>query len=400
MIDSIDSLGYNPNRKFHCSSDTVKPAALKGHHVFLNALPESWSVLPINHPIIHYEVAIPDHRTPRPVKFGVHIVCQAPLAKGQDVIALTIECEKLKYIIDQFKKPVIVVAVDNVQKLACWLLVQDCISCLPTNQSADWRSQKNVTLHLPVRQLLASPEQLQQSVYGCLELIYTSHFHRYYETFNNRTKRFFVSENELELALQVESNRRYAAGQSSCAAGSCGCENTDEFQAFTMRSDSQIQASLEKAQSMKLLDAKENRQAYYCISQALEVFGDRASAGIRYTARGEMLFYDFLLHFKKAFDGMGNRSILHLTHPEDYSRYFSAVKELTDIITQAIDEGEIIAASLLTIRLADTYLFAAPHIMRTFNQETAAPLTEYAQSMLVTAHEMASLVEVPERAIQ
>ncbi|MCL5781721.1 MAG: hypothetical protein M1119_12775 [Firmicutes bacterium] len=40
----------------------------------------------------------------------------------------------------------------------------------------------------------------------------------------------------------------------------------------------------------------------------------------------------------------------------------------------------MIAASVLTIRLADTYLFATPYLIRTFGQEMTAPLMNFARS--------------------
>ncbi|SHE29793.1 DUF4365 domain-containing protein [Desulforamulus putei] len=411
MIDSIDSLDNKANRMCHVSSGISKPTVLKGHHVFLNALPWSWTPRPTNEAFLHYDVEILDSGTPRGIAFAVYIVCPTSLRIDSDAICLAMDCDKLKYYTDRASKPVILVVVDTAKESAFWLLIQEYIHGVLAKKTPGWREQKTVSLHIPLNQeLTTSLEQLKKAVCYGLELLYMNHFYRFYQKFSSRINQFFNSPEEMELAMKVESSRHYAkqllttkdkCSCSSTSGHSCSsCRETDNFNHFTLQSDLKIQASLEKAQNMKVLDPKENRTAYYCISHALDIFGDRASAGVRYTAQGEMVFYDYLLHFLKAFDSMGTQAMVHLTHTDDYRRYFKAIEELTDIINRALEEGELIAASVLTIRLADTYLFATPYLIRTFGQEISAPLMDFAQSLLLLAHKMASLVESPDHVIQ
>ena len=240
-----------------------------------------------------------------------------------------------------------------------------------------------------------------------LQSLILNHFNQSYYNLNKRLDKLFSSPEELEQALKLEATRNYSKDQSpshcSCSTSSTStcnsCQSTDSFDELTQQANHHIQASIEYAQTLKVLDAKENRIAYYKIAQALDYYGSRASAGVRYNASGEMVFYDYLLHFLQAFNVLDKKTqdIIHL---EDHQRYLKAVKELTETIILAINEGELIASSMLIIRLADTFLFATPYIMKSFGQESAAPLMDFAQSLLILSHDMASLVEAPGQMLQ
>lgn len=410
MIDSIGSLGKRSNRAVLVSYENPKPT-LDGHTIFLDALPLSWVYRPSSEPLLHYDVEILDSGATKGAVFSVFILCSSCLKTDGDFVGLAIESDTLKYYMDKVNKPVILVFIDESKESAFWLFAQDYIQRHLERHASNWRQKKNVNLQIPINQeLTVSIEQLKRDVFYGLEFLYLKNFHQYYNKFNARVRQFFNSPAEMELAVKVESSRNYAkqlltSGDScSCSTASnhscSSCGSNLDTSDLTADSDSKIQACLEKAQNMKVLDPKENRIAYYCISESLELYGDRASAGIRYSAQGEMVFYDYLLHFLRAFDAMGTQAMVHLTHAADHRRYFNAMEQLTDIINTALDEGELIAASVLTIRLADTFLFATPYLLKTFGQEMTAPLMDFAQSMLVLAHQMASYVESPGNVLQ
>lgn len=242
-----------------------------------------------------------------------------------------------------------------------------------------------------------------------LEELILNHFCQSYQNLNKRINTFLNSPEEMEHSLKLEATRTYrkesqlSPSQSRCssnATSSCtSCQSTDPFDELTQQANQHIQASIEYAQSLKILDTKENRIAYYKIAQALNQYGSRAYAGVRYNATGEMIFYDYLLYFLQAFTVIDNKT-LAMNPTEDHQRYLKAVDELTETIIIALDDGELIASSMLMIRLADTFLFATPYIMRSFGQEAAAPLMDFAQSLLILSHDMASLVETPGQVLQ
>lgn len=230
-----------------------------------------------------------------------------------------------------------------------------------------------------------------------------THFQQSFHRLHKRLTQLFSSPEELEQALKLETSRNYhqqsPSSHASCSTSSCtSCHSTDPFDDLTQQANHHIQSSIEYAQTLKVLDAKENRIAYYKIAQTLDHYGSRASSGVRHNATGEMIFYDYLLYFLQAYNAIDKNPQIAL-HKEEHQRYLKAVNELTQTIILALDEGEIIASSMLIIRLADTFLFATPYIMTTFGEEAAAPLMDHAQSLLIISHDLASLVETPGRQV-
>ncbi|PHJ38194.1 hypothetical protein P378_10205 [Desulforamulus profundi] len=281
MIDSTDSLEKKSNRMVLVSSGIPKPTTPKGHTIFLEALPWSWAVRQIHEPFLHYEVEILDSGTPKGAVFSVYVVCASSLRVNRELIGLSLECDKLKHCMDKACRPVILVVVDADKESAFWLFVQDYVHRVLEKKTPGWRQQKTVSLQVPLDQeLTTSLEQLKRTVFYGLEHLYLEHFHRFFQKFNSRISQFFNSPEEMELAVKVESSRHYtkqlltSPDKCSCSTASnhsCNsCQPPGDGNDGTGESDHKIQASLEKAQNMKVLDPKENRIAYYCISEALD----------------------------------------------------------------------------------------------------------------------------------
>lgn len=402
MMDSTDTFYTNT------SSGVLQATLPKEHQIFLNALPWPFTARKNSDHNLCYDIEITHPNTPPGVTFSVSIIGSSS-AKRDNLISIVVDTNDLSYYISEAKKPVFLVVVDTVNESSHWLFIQDYIYKTIQVKTPQWWQQNTVTIEIPSTQEVSSSlEALRHTVIYGWEFIYIKHYHLINQRFNENIQTFFNSTKHFERSLQQEIARYYnknkqsqACSCSSSSNHSCNsCQDPESLDDLNNKWDQEIEASLEQAQSLKLLDPKENRTAYYCISKALNLYGEHASSGMRLTALGEMAFYDFILHFTNANDAMGSDTVLLLPHTEVHQRYFKATEELTEIINEALNLGEIITVSMLAIRLADIFLFATPYIMRSFGQEPAAPLMEFAQNILVTAHDLASLIESPNRLLQ
>ncbi|MEG6520596.1 hypothetical protein [Desulfotomaculum sp. 1211_IL3151] len=372
----------------HSSPSSKMKSTSKLHEVLFNAFPISWVITKSDHHYWDYDIEILDRHTPKGVHFSL-IISHDPSQ------SLNMTTDALKWYMDEADKPVILVNINIKDGTSSWLLLQDYIQGILEVKNTHWRTMQQITLEIPKHHLLpASMNKFISSVYYGCELLYIKQFYNYFNNIHKHISEFLNSPAEIKRAIDLE------AARSSLGQSCTSCNSNDPLTELIQEADQKIQSSLEQAQGMKVLDPKDNRTAYYCISAAMDLYGSRASAEIRYTALGEMSFYDYLLNFMKTFESLTPRTNLLAVAPVEHKRYFSAIQDLTNLIIGSINEGQIIAASMLTIRLADTYLFALPYLMSCLDQPMTAPLMEYAQSLLMLAHEMASLMEYPQNLLQ
>lgn len=384
MFNSVNCLEGTDNS---APSAKVKNTS-KLHEILFKAFPTSWVITKSEHNYWDYDIEIFDRHTPKRVHFALRITA-AP-AQGLNMTA-----DALKWYIDEADKPVFLVNINTADGTSSWLLLQDYIQGTLEVKNTHWRTLQQITIDIPKHHLLpVSMDKFISSVYYGCELLYIKEFYNFYDNIHKHIAEFLNSPAAIKRAFDLEANRSVLG--SACTS----CNSNDPLTELMQQADQKIQSSLEQAQGMKVLDPQENRTAYYCISAAMDLYGARASASIRYTALGEMSFYDYLLNFMKTFESLTPRTDLLAVTPGEHRRYFSAIQDLSNLIIGAINEGQIITASMLTIRLADTYLFALPYLMSCLDQPMTAPLLEYAQSLLMLAHEMASLMESPRHILQ
>ncbi|RYD05114.1 hypothetical protein N752_11110 [Desulforamulus aquiferis] len=403
----IDSLENKVSISTPVTSQNNKPMkASTAHQILFSILPSSWTRREdySNH-YIDYIFEIKQAGLPKGIRFSAVIKLSTSLKVIDDSIILQLETEKIKYINDKTDEPVLIILINPKSEEVYWLFLQEYVHNILENSSPGWQNKKNVTLRLPIaNQLINSTVPLEEAVLRGWEFIYVSKFHMPYRIVQEKIKGFFESPQNVEKALSIASNRPYgkhlSKSNSNCSSDSCSSCSQEPEPDISTSADNDVQLSLNHSQGLKLLDPRENRQAYYLIYNALNQAGDNISAGMRCTAMGEMAFYDYLLHFMRSFELEGTGSIIHLSRLEEHLRYFKAIDQLVAFIIVALDECELIPTSLLTIRLADTYLFATPYISRTFGQDKAAPLMDYAQSLLIFSHEIASFIESPGSIIQ
>ncbi|AEG60822.1 DUF4365 domain-containing protein [Desulforamulus ruminis] len=379
---------------------------LKAKKIFFDSLPFPWVLLE-NRSIQdnHYDIEIFEPDKSLGVAISVSIKGTTNLQINHDWIKLSLPVDQLIGFYDEMEKPLLLSLVDVEKEQVFWLLTQHYVHNILDVSSPGWRNKKTVTLKIPFdQQLSTSGPLLWTHLLETLELTYFRNFHTPYREISSRIQNYTNSPGQMELALKREMEKQYKKQirqKSECSVEGChSCSEDEMDDTLSFHADNLIQKSLEHAQQLKLLDPKENRTAFYCIREALDHSGRHATLGVRHTAIGEMSFYDYLLYFMKVFDTGRLQSIDCLIRPEEHLRYFKALRELTTAISSALDDGEIFATSMLMIRLADTYLFAIPYISKTFGQEQASPLLDYAQTLLVLAHELASLVEAPGRILQ
>ncbi|ABO49977.1 hypothetical protein Dred_1447 [Desulforamulus reducens MI-1] len=408
MFDSVNWLDKTNNTSISFSG--MASISQKPHDLFLNCLPTTWAVKKNTSKHLDYDIDFFDGQTPKGLQFSVRLIVPTALQLENERILLPFTSEELNWSMDEAKVPVFLIIVDSKDQSIYWLFLQDFIQGTLEHENPEWRSQNVVILHVPTDQELTKTlDKFTNTLYYGLELLYIKHFYKFYSVTNKRIAQFFNSQEEIQRALELESTRQYSnpspsSEQSCCSSSNDGhcdtCKGSDPFDDLVFQSTKKIQSRLEYAQRMRVLDPKENRIAYYCINQALAVYGSTATVGIRYTALGEMAFYDYLLHFLKTYDAIIPKTTIFFINSEEHHRYFKAMEELSQIIISALDQGELIASSMLLIRLADAYLFATPYIMKYLGQDMAAPLMDYAQTLLMLSHEMASLVESPTRLLQ
>lgn len=403
MMDSTDTYYTN------ISSGALQTTLPKEHQIFLNALPWPFTERKICEHNIYYDIEISDTNNPSGLTFSVSIIDSSVATHHDNLISIEVNTKDLSYYFSEAKTPVFLVVVDPANASSHWVFIQDYIYKKIQEKIPEWWQQNTVTIDIPSNQEIStSLEELRQTVIYGWQFIYIKHYHLIYQRFNENIQNFYNSTEHFEHSVQQEITRYYTKNKqnqscscSSSSSHSCSsCQDTDSLDDLYNKWDREIEVSLQEAQSLKILDSKENRKAYYCISKALSLYGERASSGTRLTALGEMAFYDYILHLTNAYDAMGDDIVRLLTHTEEHKRYFRATEELSEIIAEALNLGEIIAVSVLAIRLADIFLFATPYIMRCFGQEPATPLMEFAQNILVSAHDMASLIESPNRLLQ
>ncbi|GAB6181452.1 hypothetical protein JCM14036_27710 [Desulfotomaculum defluvii] len=396
MFDSVNWLEKTPNPIPSSNADSTSSQRL--YEILLRTFPASWVINKSENNYLHYDIEISNGDGINGFNFSLRIVSSPSLR-------LNFATKDLKWVMDEADKPVFLVTLNPQKDVVFWLLLQDYIQGILEENNPHWRTQQYITIDIPVdHELSSSRDKFIKAVYYGFELLYIKKFYYFYNDINNHIVKFLDSPDEIKRAFEIEaahlisgqSCNKHLKNNQSCTS----CKSTDPLTELVLQADQIIQSSLEQAQSMKVLDPKDNRTAYYCISNALDIYGLRSSARIRYTALGEMAFYDYLLHFMNTYDSLTSKTNLLSVHPEDHKRYFTALLELTNIIKVAINEGEIIASSLLIIRLADTYLFTIPYLMRYLGQDMTAPLMDYAQSLLLMSHEMASLMESPTNILQ
>lgn len=380
--------------------------ALRARNIFFNNLPFSWVPLEgSSYDETCQDIEIFEQGKSTGVILTVKIKGTTTLTGNGDNINLSIAVDHLKYFCDEMNKPVLLTLVDVKKQQVFWLLAQHYVHTVLEASSPNWRDKKTVTLKIPLAcEISSSWDLLWKNILQSLEFIYFKQYHTPFRIISSRIQSYLNSPGQLEFALKREIEKQFkrqSQVKEQCSSKECSsCQDNGQDDESAIQADDYIQDRLEYAQQRKLLDPKENRTAYYCIRDALDMAGLNATTGVRCTALGEMFFYDYLLHFMRVFDANNIQTYLCLTKLEEHLRYFQAAQELTNVISSALDEGEILAASMLVIRLADTFLFAVPYISKTFGQEQASPLLDYAQTLLVLAHEMASMVEAPGRMLQ
>lgn len=403
MIDSLESKVVLSTPV--TSRNGKSTAGIHAHEIFLKSLPSSW--IPreqVDNPHIDYMIELTEPGLP-PIVFSVILKKSTSTKSDGSYLSQPFETENLSFYYSSFNEPILLILVDTKEESAYWLFLQEYVHNVLEKSLPNWRNNESITLKLPLaNELKYSLDTLKAALFQGLELIYINKFHIPYRVVQRTIKVFFESTENLERALLIASARPYGAhlsqSKKSCSSDSCSNCSNDSEQQFDGSGDYAVQLSLDQAQGLKLLDPRENRKAYYCIYNALEQAGESVSAGMRYTAMGEMVFYDYLLHFMASFESESAGVTDHITRVDEHLRYFNAVNQLVHFMKGALDECELIPASLLSIRLADTYLFATPYISRTFGQDKAVPLMDFAQSLLILAHEMATLVESPNTVLQ
>ncbi|AEF93821.1 hypothetical protein Desca_0945 [Desulfotomaculum nigrificans CO-1-SRB] len=372
-------------------------------NIFLDLLPKTW--LPRQQTSMYgtnYEIEIVEPGVPTGIVFSAHVKGTSRPHYDNHFISCSVETKKLLHLCQNESRPVFSFIVDIEKKSAYWLLAQEYVDKVLFTSNPQWFLQKTVTLKAPLANKLTAPlDKLSQSIAKGLEYIYLKRWQSAYFKVTSKIKELYNSPATFQEAVQKEAQRlqnqsaKGLARDCHCSTGENTCISCSFNHQPTGQSNSEVQASLDYAQGLKLLDPKENRIAYYHLSKTLAKAAGNITPGLRYTVLGEMAFYDYLLQFMSVFDFLGTDALLHLAKVQEQQKYFSPLEELTTTIYSSLDEGELIAASMLTIRLADTYLFAVPYISKTFGQETASPLLDLAQTLLVTAHDIASVVETP-----
>lgn len=387
------------------SSNGKSPTALKAHQIFFNNLPASWYPREQCNSDVSYDIEVSIEGIGN-IIFSVYIKAISCINLDNEHITCTMDTDKLRHFYEDCYKPTFLVLVDTSGSNSCyWLPIQEYVHNKLEKSLPNWRNKKTASLRVPSDNNLSFTYRVfEENIVQCLSLVYLNHFYFPFKTVTTRLRSFLKSPIEIDRAIYIASTRPYGShlnptGQ-SCSSGSCQSCNDDSGLDNENDADRVLQSSLEYAQGLKLLDPTENRKAYYHLFSAMELSGEKASMGMRYTVQGEMSFYDYLLYFMDAFSLMGNNAMFHLTKPEEMQRYFTSMDQLAQYIVDSLNDGEIIATSMTTIRLADTYLFATPYISRTFGQEKASPLMDFAQSLLILAHELATVIESPGTLIQ
>jgi hypothetical protein len=144
----------------------------------------------------------------------------------------------------------------------------------------------------------------------------------------------------------------------------------------------------------------ENRFAASLLQVALSRGSSCDKAGLVLLAKGELAFLDFIFRFNRVSEldllisvtehgTLGTDALLKLFRIQEQNSYVDAVRELEEAISKTIDAAELHPACILLVRLADTNLFAYPHVRLRLGSEKSAALLESAQRDLNTARKLA-----------
>ncbi|WP_051688151.1 DUF4365 domain-containing protein [Desulfofalx alkaliphila] len=390
IVDYADQMTGEPSGNAQLTSTLA-------HRIFLGALPNSW-VPREKCPdyAIDYNIEIMKNNKSTGVFFGVNVKGTKKPSYGRDYLSIPMETNLLSYYYHEVKIPVFLIVVDVTRKAAFWLLTQEYVYKILEKTNPGWREQKTISLNIHLSNKLdKSGERFENAVISGMEFLYLQQFQLPYKEVTERIEKFYNSE-AMDLAVKKERERQFGIKTTSYSCSQSICQ--EEYDTIDKQADFEIKASLIIAENLSIKDPKENREAYYHLSDALAIAGHRANPRIRYIAMGERYYHDYIYHLMNFFNINPDMSVnqLHLR----YHTYFVAMGELIETIYSALDEEELVAASMLLVRLADIYFSAFPFICTALGHNKAFPLLDSAQELLELAHNLTSAVENPGAILQ
>lgn len=180
----------------------------------------------------------------------------------------------------------------------------------------------------------------------------------------------------------------------SCNSGSCSAKSEQHTNDTLCQQqfNQAIEDSLHAAGRLDVHNLEQNRQAYELVNSALLIVGENAESRIRYLARGEKYFYDYIYFSTKVTE---KQNTLAKTIGYDDQCCLIAVKQMVDIIVKALDEKELLTASELILRLTDIYFSAVGYMSTTFGVGEAFTLMDSAEELIEMAHNIVTNVEQP-----
>jgi hypothetical protein len=172
---------------------------------------------------------------------------------------------------------------------------------------------------------------------------------------------------------------------------SCSSDSSNDS-LYQQQFNQTVENGLRAAGRLDIHNLEQNRQAYELINSALLIAGENAETRIRYLARGEKYFYDYIYFSTKVTEKHSSPAMV-----SDYDDQccLIAVKQMANIIVSALEEGELLTASELILRLTDIYFSAVSYMSDIFGVGEAFTLMDAAEELLEMAHNIVTHVEQP-----
>ncbi len=344
--------------------------------VFLNSRPKSWNVVPMNCQCgLDYHIQIREPSAAAGASFYVNLVALEKTSRTANELTVSLETKRLKHYCAHLKKPLYLIVVEPDKNNVFWLDTQEYVKKITM-----YATEERMIITVPLsNKLNAAVDKLENSVINSIKKLYLQLFHR-------KFNRLAAIINGLNTAQQdaADNLRRQRI------------EDYSTVPALQSEADSIIRTGLNYIKNLDLYNPVENRRAYNHISYTLDYVGDWATPLVRSQAVGEKIYANYLYHLVNSFNADNNSSI-DLLQNSDRQQYLAEVDKLNKAIITALEKGEILAGSVLMLRLSDFYYAAFPYVNKIIEINAAMELLENAEKIIEMAHELATAVESPNR---